>query len=55
MDTWALLILAVGILGYFINKRNKEWLFVIGFGAGLLTGAFWAAKLINDAFANFLR
>lgn len=48
MDTWAFIIIAAGIVGYFALKRRPVFLFVTGFGVGLLTGAIWASVIINQ-------
>lgn len=48
MDAWAFGIIALGIIGYFLSKKNALFLFVTGVGVGLLVGAIWAATLIHN-------
>lgn len=48
MDGWALGIIAVGIIGYFLSKKNSIFLLVTGVGVGLLIGTIWAASIINS-------
>ncbi len=54
MDGWALILLAVGIIAYFLSKRNKNWFLLVGFGAGLLAGAIWASMIVNHAFRGLV-
>lgn len=48
MDVWALGIIALGIVGYFLSKKNVIFIFVTGVGVGLLAGAIWAAAIVNS-------
>ena len=50
MDMWGIAILVIGIVGYFVSKKNPGFLFVIGFGAGMTIAAWYAVYLINQVF-----
>lgn len=49
MDTWALLIIAAGVILWFVSKKKPVFLFVTGVGVGLLVGAVWATMLVQGA------
>ena len=39
MDTWGFIILALGIIMYYVTKKQAFWLFVSGTGLGIVIGA----------------
>lgn len=49
MDTWALGIIAVSIILYFVSKKHQFFILTTGVGLGLLIGALWATAIITDA------
>ncbi len=53
MDAWALIIIAVSVVLYFISKKKPFFLFTGGIGFGLLWGALWASALIARALGRF--
>ena len=55
MDTWGFLLIVVGILLWFITKKNSPktatfgiWIF--GVGTGIVVAAVWMVNIINQAF-----
>jgi hypothetical protein len=58
MDGYALILIAVGILLYLINRRKSQgWkqlgILVGGIGFGLLIGAVWSSVIIANALSIF--
>lgn len=49
MDGWALGIIAVSVILYFVSKKKNFFVLTTGIGIGLLIGAIWAAAIIGGA------
>ena len=47
MDGWGIAIFAIGLILYYVTKKQVFWLFVSGIGAGILIGAIWAMSIVN--------
>lgn len=50
MDTWGILIFIVGLVLYFITKKNPFWLFICGMGAGIVLGAIGSYLIVMGMF-----
>ncbi len=47
MDTWGFIILAIGGLLFFVDKKHGvAWGFVAGIGAGIVIGAIWGYLIV---------
>lgn len=46
MDTWGILLFVVGLILYFVTKKNSFWLFVCGVGAGIVIGAIGSYLIV---------
>ena len=51
MDTWAIGIIIVSIILYFVSKKKPFFVLTTGVGLGLLWGAIWASMIISNAFS----
>jgi len=49
MDTWGIIVFAVGAVLYFVSKRKPGFLFVAGVGLGIVIGAVWSILIVNRA------
>ncbi len=50
MDGWGIGIFVVGLILYFVTKKQPIFLFISGVGAGILIGAIWAMTIIGNIF-----
>jgi len=48
MDIWGIGIFVVGLILYFVTKKQPFFLFVSGVGAGIVIGAVWAMQIVNS-------
>ena len=46
MDGYGIGIFAMGTIFYYLTKKNKFWLFVMGVGAGVFIGAIWSYLIV---------
>jgi threonine/homoserine efflux transporter RhtA len=53
MDTWGIVIFVIGLILYYITKKQAFWLFASGVGAGIVVGAVWAAYIVNTTLDRF--
>jgi len=47
MDGWGIGIFVVGVVLYFLSKKQPVFLFVAGVGAGIFIGAMWAYSIVT--------
>jgi multisubunit Na+/H+ antiporter MnhG subunit len=50
MDTWGILLFVIGLILYFVTKKNQFWLFVCGVGAGIVIGAVGSYLIVMGMF-----
>jgi hypothetical protein len=53
MDGWGIAIFVIGLILYYVTKKQAGWLFVSGLGAGIFVGAVWASYLVSQALDRF--
>lgn len=53
MDTWGIAIFVIGLILYFITKKQPFFLFVSGVGAGIIIGAVWSYFLMMGILGDF--
>ena len=52
MDAWGMGIMAFGIVGYFVTNKKPGFLLMVGVGAGIIIGAFWAMSIVSQVFSG---
>ena len=46
MDGYGIAIFVIGLILYFVTKKNKFFLFISGIGAGIFIGAIWSYSIV---------
>lgn len=51
MDGWAIGIIIVSVILYFVSKKKPFFVLTTGIGIGMLIAAIWFAVIISQAFS----